>query len=833
MHSLFERSSAAPSRPPLVISVLKPTNSVDFLRAVFRLYGERQLFAICKDESVASLSEAVHVVYSETSSDISGWFDEAHDPIFSPKTAQITFTSGTTGLPKGILLSHENLADTVERLVGFQELNSNVREYVGVPAHYSFGLARFRACAAVGGRAFIPARGFDPFEIGRMLRDRQINSLAAVPSLLRLLINQPSTIGKAGRFMRWIEIGSQHMTRPEKERLKEIFPEAHMTQHYGMTEAARSTLLDVSTTEGTLLESSGKPVAGTEINLSCDGRIMVRGRHVARQWIDRSGLHSLVDAQGWLTSNDDGEIDSDGNLFFRGRADDIINFGGVKLVPDLIEDRIRAQLAQPVRFAVARMPHRERGEGILLATDEPTANLEALRATALDVLSGFGVSAGGGLEILRMELPTTDTGKVRRKLMTEAVSAQHASRIDIQSTPDEEPSEKDAVLSAFRAAFPTRRVALSDTFVDLGGDSLAHVSIAVQLDASHGLPRGWEQRSVADLQTHYQAAEVKPVKLLKMTSVSPELVLRSLAVLMIVVHHASSLDLGGGIDVLLLLVGVNLARFQTDRLLSTSRWRLLLDIFVRLVLPYYVVVAIVNFRHPADYNSLDYALLSNFSANTNVLAPYWFVCGYFQSIMLLLVACCFSPVAALLRSNPGLFGAAMLGLALVVKVVALGTFHHAGLLGRTPDQFIHLIALGWCAQKAQGPLARGLVAGLALGIAILSTTGICPLWAGFDGQWHGIAVFLAIIVLLYVPRILVPNIVRHAITEVAVASLVIYLVHSPILAHLHDRSSPTEQILAAILVSIILSRFARWASHHISFLHIMRQPELSAFGRSR
>ncbi|NHX27178.1 AMP-binding protein, partial [Escherichia coli] len=152
--------------------------------------------------------------------------------------------------------SPRNITDTVARLNTAMELDDSVREYVGIPVTYSFGLGRIRAIAAAGGAFYLPER-FDPVEIREMLLAGEINAISAVPTLCRLILATPQVIGEAGRHVRWIEIGSQYMSGAEKAAMRDLFPNARIIQHYGLTEASRSTFLDVSAAPEDQLESVG------------------------------------------------------------------------------------------------------------------------------------------------------------------------------------------------------------------------------------------------------------------------------------------------------------------------------------------------------------------------------------------------------------------------------------------------------------------------------------------------------------------------------------------------------------------------------------------------
>ena len=96
-----------------------------------------------------------------------GWWEGNFTCDMSSRIAQISTTSGTTGQPKAIAISRAAISNTVNRLVTEMEIASGIREYIGVPVTFSFGLGRARAVASVGGAAFLPETGFRPDEIAR------------------------------------------------------------------------------------------------------------------------------------------------------------------------------------------------------------------------------------------------------------------------------------------------------------------------------------------------------------------------------------------------------------------------------------------------------------------------------------------------------------------------------------------------------------------------------------------------------------------------------------------------------------------------------------------
>jgi len=421
----------------------------------------------------------------------SGWLRPDYTPRGGDDVAQIAFTSGTTGTATAVALTHGNLANTVARLVAVMALDSEVREYLGVPAGYSFGLGRVRAVGAVGGQIFFPAHGFDPHEFGAMLKAGTVNALSAVPTLLRVLLANADQIGDAGGKLRWLEIGSQAMTVDEKRAVRALFPNARIVQHYGLTQASRTSFLDVQRADDAALESVGRGEAAVELRV-VDGELWVRGPHVAPWRLVDGTLLPLTDGDGWLATGDLAHID-DGLLFFDGRADDQINCGGIKLQPDALETAIGATLGEVV--AVTRLPDALRGDGILVAVESASGvSVAALRAAADKVIAGYGVHAGGALDAVVVEtFPRTDTGKLRRNALA-------AANLPLAATPM---SMQARLIVLWRSVLEVEAVGPDDSFFDLGGDPLIGHDLIAQMEAqgiSAAAASGlWDGLSIAQI----------------------------------------------------------------------------------------------------------------------------------------------------------------------------------------------------------------------------------------------------------------------------------------------------------------------------------------------
>ena len=540
--------------PSLRLVGIEKVVSVDYLETIFGCYREGRIAVPIDAGAFAPEGYAFEEVITPASG--GGWFTTAQAPIQDDRPAQVSFSSGTTGTPKAILLSHRALADVTDRLTQVMEITPDIREYLGVPPTYSFGLARARVVAAAGGQLFVPSRGFDPTEFARMLEAGEINALSAVPTLLRALVSIPDLLPrKVARKLRWLEIGSQPMSAEEKQEIRRLFPAARIVQHYGLTEASRTTFLDIQEASVEQLASVGKPIGQTEVRIDVDGLICIRGPHVADGVLTPEGLQPIVDADGWLRTNDLGHME-DGFLFFDGRADFLLNVGGVKVPGELFEQRLIERIGgHGGSIAVAARPDPMRGEVVMVAhlAETPAALiLEHGRAVGAD----FGIGIGDLAVVQVSEIPRTDTGKVQRKLLTErhgldavASAIGHApsdTATGLAEAAEDELTEREQEIAAiWRDTLGVAKVHRNSNFFDIGGDSLSAISVMLKMERA-GIPKAitqqiFEGRTVAEIaaSTSGEGAEsAEPARPVYRAQVSDAITMvRGLLVMVIVIGH--------------------------------------------------------------------------------------------------------------------------------------------------------------------------------------------------------------------------------------------------------------------------------------------------------
>ncbi|WP_200844776.1 MULTISPECIES: AMP-binding protein [unclassified Novosphingobium] len=782
-------------------------NSLSYLDSVFALNEARKPFVNVPDENFTNALAGLDVESCINPDEGGGWFVESHPLIRDDLPAQVTYTSGTEGKPKGIVLTYANITDAAERIINQMGLTSDVREYVGVPVTYSFGIGRIRAVSAVGGRSYLPPRGFDPLELSRMLSSGEVNALSAVPTLLRILLRASAVIADAGKNLRWLEIGSQYMTGAEKRGIRELFPNARIIQHYGLTEASRSTFLQISEVPDELLESVGTPVGATEVAISAEGRIRIRGPHVARWRVDDDGLLALCDTDGWLETGDLGRVE-DGYLYYDGRADDLINTGGIKINPDMLEARIGQLLGQGGKIAVAKVPDALRGEGILVATEAPDLTVDRLQSVSVEALKEFGVVVGGALHVRVIPaIPRTATGKPMRRLLTEEfVERGKAAAFDAAVEPAAEAGRCD-VQAFFREFFPGRRIRRSDSFESMGGDSLSYIQFSLGFEGRFGaLPGGWESLTIDQLENS-AGTGVRG----GWPSLDAAVLTRAFFMICIVALHFDTFVYSknwGAAYFLFMLCGYSIMRFQWPEISRTGKVGTIFGTALSVAIPT-VMVIIVMQLWSRTFELKPLLLISNwFDPHQYHVAYYYFAEIYIQLILVVAAIMSFPALRKILKNKPMVFCIVLLVSATVVSGLVEKVWDTNYLYHRTPIWYFWTVAAGMLMASARDMQSR-VLAMVVVSIAVVDHHGFTSASAYICG---GSAL------LLFGTSIRLPSTAKLMISEVAGSSMFMYLSHCQVwslVMRVFHGPRPWIALNLAIGVGIVFAHSYHWIERRV------------------
>ena len=335
--------------------------------------------------------------------------------------AALLYTSGTTGRPKGALLTHRNLACNVENLVaewGFS--SSDVLLHV-LPLFHTHGLFVATHCALVSGAAMVFLPWFDAAEaVGGLSR---CSVMMGVPTHYTRLLAESTFDAAATRNVRVFISGSAPMPLSVHQQMTERTGQV-VLERYGMTETSMltSNLLRGERRVG----SVGRALPSVALRVCNDddeavpigeiGHVQVRGANVFDGYWRRPDLASQVfTADGWFRTGDLGRLDDD-YLYLVGRAKDLVITGGLNVHPSEVE-AVLEEVSGVSEAAVIGVPDDDFGEAVvavLVPQSGTTVNEDELRQTLRTRLAGYKVPRRF---IVVDELPRNAMGKVQKAVL--------------------------------------------------------------------------------------------------------------------------------------------------------------------------------------------------------------------------------------------------------------------------------------------------------------------------------------------------------------------------------------------------------------------------------
>ena len=265
------------------------------------------------------------------------------------QVADILFTTGTTGAPKGVALSYNNLSAAARNINAFIGNTSSDVELLALPVSHSFGLGRLRCSLSKGATVVMLGTFANVKKFFKEMARCQVTMFAMVPASWGFIKKMSGKyIGKFAEQLKYIEIGSSFMPVEDKELLMSLLPNTRICMHYGSTEASRSAFMEFHTYKDNLL-SIGKASPNVEIKifttqgtpaaLGEEGEVCVKGEHVTCSYWNETPERFASDFyDGYFRTGDCGTMDAEGNIYLKSRIKEMINVGGKKVSPMEVED---------------------------------------------------------------------------------------------------------------------------------------------------------------------------------------------------------------------------------------------------------------------------------------------------------------------------------------------------------------------------------------------------------------------------------------------------------------------------------------------------------------
>lgn len=355
-------------------------------------------------------------------------------PSFDPRTqiALLPFSSGTTGLPKGVMLSHYNMvANTVQTDINldpqifFDRQGSRVLALLPFYHIYAI-LVNFLGALSCGETSVIIPE-FAPQVFIESIQKYKVTLTYAVPPIVLFLNKHPLATKADLSSLRRIICAAAPLSQDMVNELHEKRPHCTAGQAYGMTETSPSVTINPISSCGTKAASSGIPVPNTMVKIhdgntgkECDrnetGEVCVKGPQVMLGYLNnKKATDEMLDSDGWLHTGDIGYLDNENHLFIVDRVKELIKFKGLQVPPAELEAILCSHDAV-ADAAVIGIPDDDAGElpkaFVALKSGSSATPEELEKYVASRVVSYKKLR--GGVSFLN-QIPRSPTGKILRK----------------------------------------------------------------------------------------------------------------------------------------------------------------------------------------------------------------------------------------------------------------------------------------------------------------------------------------------------------------------------------------------------------------------------------
>lgn len=664
--------------------------------------------------------------------------------------ALLLSTSGSTGSPKLVRLSYENLDSNAKSIGEYLNIEATDRAMTSLPLSYCYGLSVLHSHLARGAAVIVTGLSVVDSGFWTLARSREATAFAGVPYTFELLdrvgfadIELPS--------LRYITQAGGKLDVAVVERFAELGHRRGwgLVVMYGQTEAtARMAYLPADRVLDAP-QTVGVPIPGGRFTIDDEGELIYHGPNVMLGYALSPEDFALGRTIDYLCTGDLARRRPDGLYEIVGRRSRFLKLFGLRVDLDQLEHGLCSDGVQT------------------LCTGDDTALVVAVAKNTPDpaeaICAKVGLPPSAVHTVVLDELPRNANGKPDYAAIVR-------SAIPSPDSATQGVLQADGVRALYRKLLRADEISATDTFVSLGGDSLTFVETSYQLERLLGtLPPDWHLMTVAQLEASPKGKPRGPI-----TWMESSVVLRAVAIVLICLNHYGLATLYGGAHVLLAVAGFSFARFQVNAVTASGRVRPLVQSIARIAVPSVIVIGIVYVLTDDYYDIWNVLLVhtlvgQDYTSGWNPRWNYWFV-EVLVVILVVWTALLLIPaVRRLERAQPFGFALAFLAITLVFRLepmVAEVSMHDVLPLTAW------LFALGWAAARATRAIQR----------LLLSAAAVCGVMLpGFSDGPNGreSIVIGGLLLLIWATRVPMLVALQRLTALLAGASLWIYLTHYP------------------------------------------------------
>ncbi|ANU12497.1 Long-chain-fatty-acid--CoA ligase [Planococcus halocryophilus Or1] len=373
-------------------------------------------------EKMAQLPEAVKSkIYSFTKLLTNSTVNSEFAEVEADDTAVILYTSGTTGKPKGAMLTHQNLYSNARDVGEYLQISETDRVVATLPVFHVFALTVVVNAPLLQGATIILVPRFNPKEVFEVIKANKATVFAGVPTMFNFMNQLPDVDPADFATVRLTVSGGSAMPVALLHSFEDKF-NVRISEGYGLSEASPVTCFNpidrerkagsigtsIINVENKVVNELGEEVAVNEV-----GELIVRGPNVMRGYYKMPEETASAIRDGWLYTGDLARVDEEGYFYIVDRKKDMIIVGGYNVYPREIEEVLFAHPAI-LEAAVVGLPDPDFGEEVnaYVVLKDPTVSIEDLKVYCAEHLAKYKVPRQ--FEVLQ-ELPKNTTGKILRR----------------------------------------------------------------------------------------------------------------------------------------------------------------------------------------------------------------------------------------------------------------------------------------------------------------------------------------------------------------------------------------------------------------------------------
>ncbi|WP_246101636.1 AMP-binding protein [Streptomyces cyaneus] len=701
-----------------------------------------------------------------------------------PDLALLLSTSGSTGSPKLVRLSHDNLQANAESIATYLGISDTDRAATTLPMHYCYGLSVIHSHLLRGAGLILTERSVSDAAFWAEFRAARGTSLAGVPYTFDLL-DRVGFEHMRLPHLRYVTQAGGRLAPERVERYAELGRRSgwELFVMYGQTEATARMAYLPPELAAERPQAVGVPIPGGSFRLQPvqgsdepdTGELVYSGPNVMLGYAESPSDLSLGRTVEELHTGDIARRAADGLYEIVGRRSRFTKILGLRIDPQ----RVEAILEE---HGIRAFCTGDDGALAVLAVGAEASEAARIRRLVAD---GCGLPPHAIRVRMVSELPRLASGKPDlrevRRLAREP------------ETPPPGPGGND--LCALYAEILDRTDVTEDSsFVSLGGDSLSYVEMSLRLEQALGvLPAEWHTTPIRELRGDGSARSITGTTHARRglrRTLETGIALRAVGIVLIVSSHIPVFLVQGGAHVLLGVAGFNFARFQLSAGERRERLRRMGRSIARIAVPSMVWLAFALLL-TREYDLANVVLANSLfeQDNSDPEWRYWFVEAlvYFLTGLAVLLAVPLLHRAE--RRSPFGFALALVAVGLVGRYDPWGLAHSRYHL--SPTVVFFLFAVGWAAARARTAVQRLLLTAVVL----VAVQGLFP-----GGQPLRTSIVVGgLVLLLWFPALPSIDPVNRLAGILAGSSLYIYLTHFHVYPYLRDHST-----LLALLVSLVL-----------------------------